>query len=185
VPALYQLADQYQVKSAQSGIIEAVEKATFSLDSITALLPKAAALGDAAKTLRALLAHHAAKHIDEIIEMVAEQPQSVQQWGLLEVQGVMRHSAVSSFQALDLAVAWTAGSFQRLSHWPDLQQELQLETLQFTELCSLKERQEVLAVPGLAAALFQESLRRMTRYTHTPLRCCHYGHALPTLNIFD
>jgi hypothetical protein len=177
VPALYQLADQYQVKSAQAGIVKAVHKATFSVDSITALIPKAAALGDAAKTLRVLLAHHAAKHIDAIIEMITEQPQCVQQWGLLEVQGVMRHRAVSSYQALELAAAWTAGCPQRLSHWPELQPELQLQKLQFAELCSLKERQEVLAVPGLAAALFQECLRRMTSAMQTP-QTCRLGHPL-------
>jgi hypothetical protein len=184
VPALYQLADQYQVKSAQDGIIKAVQKATFSLDTITAIVPKAAALGDAAKTLRASLARHAAKHITAIVNLISVKPQCVQQWGLLEVQEVMKRSAVTRCQALELAAAWPAGCPERLSHWPILQPELRLEKLQFAELCSLKERQEVLAVPGLAAALFQECMRRMTSYMVTP-RTCDRGHPLYTLNIFN
>lgn len=163
--ALYQLADQYQVQALLQQLVDAVSATPFQLETLVQLMPKAAALGDTATQLRTQLAQHAASHI---ADFVLKQPECVKQWGLLEVQLLMQSPAVSACQGLLLAAIWLAGGAERLQHWSGMQQKVQLELLQYVQLRYLQQQQDVLELPGLAAALFRECIRRMDKAIRDP-----------------
>ncbi|WIA19160.1 hypothetical protein OEZ85_003806 [Tetradesmus obliquus] len=165
VAALYQLADQYQVQALLQQLVDAVSATPFQLETLVQLMPKAAALGDTATQLRTQLAQHAASHI---ADFVLKQPECVKQWGLLEVQLLMQSPAVSACQGLLLAAIWLAGGAERLQHWSGMQQKVQLELLQYEQLRYLQQQQDVLELPGLAAALFRECIRRMDKAIRYP-----------------
>jgi hypothetical protein len=157
VAALYQLADQYQVQSALTQLHNVVTVTSFKLEALTLLMPTVAALVDTAMQLRTLLAGHAAMQIGAIVK----QPECVKQWGLLEVQLIMQSPYVKPYQGLLVAAAWLSGDAERLQQWPELEKRVQLARVTYEELRSLQEQQDVLALPGMAAALFKDCIRRM------------------------
>jgi hypothetical protein len=164
VVALYQLADQYQVKSARRQLQKVVSGATFQLEELTTLMPQAAALGDTATKLRVTLAEHAVQQIARIMQ----QPRCVRQWGSQELVLVMR--SISPHQALLLAAAWMAGDDGRLQHWGELKNLVKPERIPFAELKQLRDAADVLALPGMASVLFTECIRRMENSING-----HYG----------
>jgi hypothetical protein len=75
---------------------------------------------------------------------------------------VFKH-LISPYQRLLLCATWAAGDQERLVQYEELQVDWQftLQKLSYAHLCSLKQQQEVLGLPELGTALFQECMRRM------------------------